>query len=161
MPHQRIVKFCTNLEKNEEKMSYSTYLQPISRLILQLPESITKCFFSPLTGYFCMYDFVVVIKTKNKTCYYIDTFLARMKSHSWPYNLNIKKSNTKCLFFFLKKIAGLKYYIYILSTQQCTTTYNKYLHQKSLLHHISSSLGDKNPQTDYGEHHYDSSTVTW
>ena len=30
----------------------------------------------------------------------------------------------------------------------------------SLLHHISSlSLGDKNPQTDYGEHHYDSSIV--
>lgn len=99
-------------KKNEEKMSYSTYLQPISRLILQLPESITKCFFSPLTGYFCMYDFVVVIKTKNKTCYYIDTFLARMKSHSWPYNLNIKKSNTKCLFF--KKNSWTKIlYLYI------------------------------------------------
>ena len=69
-------------------------------------------FFSPLTGYFCMYDFVVVIKTKNKTCYYIDTFLARMKSHSWPYNLNIKKSNTKCLFF--KKNSWTKIlYLYI------------------------------------------------
>ena len=95
-----------------------------------------------------MYDFVVVKKTKNKTCYYIDHIISTSK----------KATQNIC---FLKKIAGLKYYIYILSTQQCTTTYNKYLHQKSLLHHISSSLGDKNPQTDYEEHHYDSSTVTW